>query len=80
MLTKAALGGILSERLARGTENWIGSRETERNAGRPFGKKQKKCLTNARARDKINEFAPNGANDLKENRNKGIGAKSSEKT
>ena len=57
--------------------------EREKPSGTPDGlakKNQKKCLTNARAHDKLNEFAPDGANDLKENRNKGIGAKSSEKT
>ena len=49
VLTKVGGSGILTERLAEGTED---QREL------------KKCLTNVGARGKLNEFAPEGVNRL----------------
>ena len=49
VLTKVGGSGILTERLAGGTED---QREL------------KKCLTNVRVRGKLSEFAPEGVNRL----------------
>ena len=59
-----AVGGILSERLARGHENLTRIGRNRGEPGRPSEKIRKKCLTNASARDKINEFESRDKNEF----------------
>ena len=64
MLTNGTESDILSERLARGHENLTKTGRNRGEPGQPSERDQKKCLTNASARGKLNEFAPEGANEL----------------
>ena len=66
MLTSGGWSGILSERLARGHENLIKivrNRVERRMASRK--RLEKKCLTIASVRDKLNKFEPRGLNEFK---------------